>query len=241
MSTATTIHPDTLGRRSPLYRQLRELGARFEEINGGAVAMDFGDPAAELEAAGHMGLCDLSCLPRCGFKGPGTADWLAAQGLAVPPDSNRASLQEDGGLALRLAPNELLVTSNLDGDDGLTRRLQEAWQAQPVPPAAPRGFPVPRQDSHDWLAVSGARSADMFAKICGIDLRRDHFARGSIAQTSVARTGAVVLRQDLGSTLNFHLLFDSASAVYLWDCLLDAMAEFDGRVVGLQALRSLAG
>jgi hypothetical protein len=35
-------------------------------------------------------------------------------------------------------------------------------------------------------------------------------------------------------------LGDSASAEYLWDCLNDAMAEFDGAPVGLAALRGLA-
>jgi sarcosine oxidase subunit gamma len=37
----------------------------------------------------------------------------------------------------------------------------------------------------------------------------------------------------------FHLLADSASADYLWEALLDAMAEFGGAPVGLAALRSL--
>ena len=47
----------------------------------------------------------------------------------------------------------------------------------------------------------------------------------------------IILRQDLGELPVFHLLADSASADYLWDCLVDAMAEFDGAPVGLAALR----
>ena len=34
-------------------------------------------------------------------------------------------------------------------------------------------------------------------------------------------------------------LADSASADYLWDCLQDAMNEFDGGPIGLTALREL--
>ncbi len=37
----------------------------------------------------------------------------------------------------------------------------------------------------------------------------------------------------------YHLFADNPSAEYFWDCLLDAMAEFDGRPVGLTALRGL--
>ena len=36
---------------------------------------------------------------------------------------------------------------------------------------------------------------------------------------------------------DFYLLADSASGDYLWDCLLDAMMEFEGGPVGLAALQ----
>ena len=85
-----------------------------------------------------------------------------------------------------------------------------------------------------------SRAAQMFAKLCGVDLRPGKFADGAIAQTSLARMNAVVIRDDRGGALAYHLLGDSASAAYLWDCLTDAMAEFDGRPVGLAAARALA-
>ena len=80
----------------------------------------------------------------------------------------------------------------------------------------------------------------MFAKLCGVDLRVDHFPDLAIAQTSVARSNAIVIRDDLGATPTFHLLGDSASAAYMWDVLLDAMAEFEGAPVGLKALKALS-
>ena len=78
----------------------------------------------------------------------------------------------------------------------------------------------------------------LFLKICAVDLRPHKFADLSIAQTSVARLSAIVIRDDRGGTLGYHLLADSASAAYLWDCLIDAMAEFDGGPLGLTALRA---
>ena len=54
-------------------------------------------------------------------------------------------------------------------------------------PRRPIGYPVPRADSHCWFALSGLHAAEMFAKICGVDLRAHRFAEGAIAQTSVAR------------------------------------------------------
>ena len=52
--------------------------------------------------------------------------------------------------------------------------------------------------------------------------------------------GVVIARADQGATLAYHVVADSASAEYLWDCLIDAMAEFNGGPVGLKAMQGLA-
>jgi sarcosine oxidase subunit gamma len=248
MSAAASPHPATvqpagLPRRSFVARKLAAAGARFGDCNGSAVALDFGDPAGEAAAARRLGLADLSPLPRAGFKGLGTADWLAGQGIVVPADSNRAARQANGPLAARLAPGELLILGGLDGAAAPVARLEAAWRAEPVPPQAPRGFPVPRADSHAWFLLSGACAPAAFAKLCGVDLRAQRFADLAIAQTQIARLSGIIVRDDLrgpdGAILTYHLLADSASAEYLWDCLLDAMVEFQGRPVGLTALRQL--
>lgn len=240
MATAD-LHPAERGRRSFVSRELLMAGARFAEENGAAVAMDFGDPAAEAAVARRLGLADLSPLPRAGFKGQGTVDWLAAQGVAVAPESNRAVRQEGGGLAARLAPGEVLILGAQTGADDLPARLRAAWDEAPAPPGAPRGFPVPRADSHAWFLLTGADSPNLFAKLCGVDLRPAKFAPGRVAQTSIARLNGIVIRDDKGGVPAYHLLADSASAGYLWGCLRDAMAEFRGAPIGLRALRSLAG
>jgi sarcosine oxidase subunit gamma len=239
--------PDDFPRRSFLYRKLAEAGAVFEALERAAVARHFGDPAGEAAAARRLGLADLSPLARTGFKGAGTPEWLAGQGVTVPEASNRAARQAGGGLAARLAPSELLILGAIgDGAGGqLCETLEAAWAAETLPPATPRGFPLPRRDSHAWFLVAGAEAAVLFAKLCGVDLRPGKFEDLAIAQTSVARLSAIVIRDDIGAQgdgqLAYHLLCDSASAAYLWDCLIDAMAEFDGGPVGLDALRSLAG
>ena len=73
-----------------------------------------------------------------------------------------------------------------------------------------------------------------------MDLREEKFARGDVAQTSLARVDAVMIRHQLGNTPCFHILSDSSSAEFLWTSLLDAALEFDGGPVGMAALRGLA-
>jgi len=220
-------------RRSFAYRKLEEAGALFEPLGESAVAQRYRNATDEQETARRMGLADLSPLPRFGFKGAGTCAWLESQGVTVPELPNRAAAQSDGGLALRLAAEEIMLLGDLAGARD-PARLEAAWEAAP---AGARGFPLPRQDTHAWFLVTGAHAGSMFAKLCGVDLRPAKFPDLSVAQTSLARMSGVVCRQDLGSLPAYHLLADSAAAGYLWDCLMDAMGEFRGGPVGLAAVR----
>lgn len=99
-----------------------------------------------------------------------------------------------------------------------------------------RVYPLPRADSHSWLALCGSHAPDTLAKVCAVDLRPQHFENGQIAQTSLAKINAIILRSDIGKLTNYAIFSDSGSVEYLWDCLLDAMAEHRGSPVGLQAL-----
>ncbi len=241
MAALPKVFPQVQQRRSMIYRQLQAAGAWFEVVNGGAVAVRYGDNAdRELQQAREMGIADLSVLPRTGFKGAGTVEWLVGQGLAIGADSNVAYRQAGGELAARLAPGEILLIDSLAATGDLIDRLNAAWTWGGEKPRKLIGYPTPRQDSHAWFMVSGNHAPDMFAKMCGVDLRPHKFASGAIAQTSIAKMSGIIIRADLGTTPGYHLLADIASAEYLWDCVLDAMAEFGGRPVGLAALRQLA-
>src|SRR5215468_157059 len=120
--------PSSFPRRGFLYRALQEAGARFAPLNDAAIAVDFGK-SVEVEAAEarRLGIADLSVLPRTGFKGAGTVEWLTAQGLTIGPDSNRAYPQPGGELAARLAPTEIFLIDDLAGGGELIRRLNAAW------------------------------------------------------------------------------------------------------------------
>jgi sarcosine oxidase subunit gamma len=229
-----TALPTDLRRRSCVHRRLAALGARFTEINGGLLPQQYGD-ADESAAAARLGLAELSLLPRTGFKGAKVIPALEAQGieLTVP---NQAVRQADGGLAAVLAMTEVLILAPLSGDGDRIRALERGWSLD----QADGCYLAPRQDSHFWFALTGDQASATLAKICGVDLRVARFADLSVAQTSVAHSNCVVIRADLGALPTFHLLGDSASADYMWDCLLDAMAEFDGRPVGLAALQRAA-
>jgi sarcosine oxidase subunit gamma len=224
-----TVHP----RRSFVYRLLDQAGATFMTIGDAMVAATIGgDAQHEAARAREMGLIDLSPLPRTGFKGRGALDWLRSQGVTIGEENNVAYPQPDGALAARLASSEALILGDAAGSDAACRRLDEAWSLE----ASDGAYIVPRRSANFWFRITGCHAATMFAKICGVDLRPHKFPDHAIAQTSIARTNGIAIRDDLGDLLAFHLLGDSASAEYLWRCLVDAMDEFGGGPVGYLAL-----
>jgi len=230
------MDPRALNYRSPVYRKLQELGAEFEEINGYAVAIRVGEAGAQAAAA-ELSICDLSGLGRIGVKGPGTCDKLAEFGVQIPAASNQAKRQDDGSLVARLAPNEVVILGDLALKSGTVERVAKAWPSDDLAPAAPRGYVVPRQHSHAWFRMTGAAAPATLAKLCAVDLRTRVFEELRVAQTSVARLNAIVIREDVAGTPSFHLLADSAAAGYWWDCLLDAGSEHGMIVAGLNALQ----
>ncbi|MGI9418800.1 MAG: sarcosine oxidase [Geminicoccaceae bacterium] len=226
--------PSDFRRRSPIDRKLRAAEAVFGEVAGAAVPVRYREGGEE-ERARELGLAELSTLPRLGFKGKAVLSQMNTEGVILDFRPNRAFHQEDGVLAAVLAMTEVLLLSPLAGKTDRLDELAAGWSID----TADGGYLAPRRDSHFWFMVTGRQAPAMFAKICAVDLRLDHFDNLAVAQTSIARSNAIVIREDRGETPAYHLLGDSASAGYMWDCLLDAMAEWRGRPVGLTALSAL--
>jgi sarcosine oxidase subunit gamma len=227
------VDPTAFLRRSPLRRRLDAAGATWRKLDDVAVAAVIG-PAP---ASGGIVIADLSPLPRLGFKGRGTVPAMQQRGVALEAIANRAFRQADGGLCLVLAASEVILLSNLAGEAERLAQLETGWRLED----SERTYPLLRRDSHAWLALAGDRLPEMFAKLCAVDLRPDKFPDLSITQTSIAKMSAILTRADIGTSPVFHLLVDSAAAVYFCDCLLDAADEFGGRIVGLEALQKLEG
>lgn len=227
--------PDTLPRRSFLYRHLSAAGAVFSEYGDATVAARF-PGVDEAARAARLGIADLSPLPRWGVKGPAAPDWLAGQGVVVPAAANLARTDSTGGLVARLSAHEhLLLWPGNDGEATLVRLEAAAGTEE-------HGlYVLPRRDSHAWLCLVGTAVPACLAKLCAVDLRPAAFADLAVAQTQLARIAVVLIRQDRPGGPTWHLLWDSASAAFLWQALSAAAAEFDGGPIGLDALEAVGG
>lgn len=231
----TITAPEHFARRSQIYRWHRAHSARFVDYDGRCLVADYGDVDRERRQAHTLALCDLSLTPRVGFKGRGATTWLEDHLEVMPDAPNRATALNGGGVVARLSLEEHLILDGVSAATPGVATLTESWKRE----RPTRTYQLPRADSHALFVVSGELGAGMLAKLCSVDLRSTVFPGGGVAQTSVARSNAIIVRRPCRDTPCYFLLGDASSAQYHWDCLLDAMVEYDGRAVGVEAIRHL--
>lgn len=233
--------PTTSARRSPLTHWHKNNRAIFTIVGNSSVVGSYESKEGSVNEQRHakeLAICDLSTLPRTGFKGQGASMWLGEQDFRLPSISNSAVVQRSGSLIAKLSDQETLILSDIfvfsnDVENLVGKSTNDHREL------TQQTYILPRGDSHCWFTVTGSKASEMFSKICAVDLRTHKFLVGSIAQTSLAKVSSVIIRHDLGDTPCFYILSDISSAEFLWDCLLDAMHEYDGGYIGVNALQSL--
>jgi sarcosine oxidase subunit gamma len=223
-----TLNAKDFRERSPLYTL--QTTARMARLGDSLIVSRYAeqDESAQL---GRCALLDLSNLARVGFRGVDAAAHLHAEQFDLPTAPNRCVMQGDGSNVARLSQTEYFLLGSFQDAGARLQKLEDQWQL------SEKGcYLLPRQDSHAWLVLTGEHISSVMAKVCGVDLRQQAFAPGDVAQTSVARMSAIIINGSQPDLPLFHILCDRASAQYLWGALLDAMQEFGGKPVGVDAL-----
>jgi sarcosine oxidase subunit gamma len=220
------ITPQTFKKRSFVYHKLS--AKHYTEIAGAAVSIH-----SVVEPQATVSLCDLSNLPRTGFRGLKAAQHLLSVGLPIPAKPNQAEKSANGELVLRLSQKEFWILANTNCEQSGYSKIDNLLNTT-VPKE--QCFALYCQDSHAWLLLTGEYLGKIMAKLCGVDLSSEAFPLGSIAQTSAGRINIIVVHHHFNGQPCFSLLCDSAAAEYLWDSLCDAMQEFKGKERGLLAL-----
>lgn len=218
----------------PLYQAERSLiQAHVGNYQAYGLGKQFLTTAHDQQAIEHCALIDLTHLSRVGFRGKESADYLKPFGFQLPEKANFSIQQDDGTTVARLSATEYLILGSLDDFGESVAQLEARWTMTDQ-----QIFLLPRQDSHAWLQLTGRHIAQVMAKLCAVDLNAASFLPGHVVQTSIARINAIIVNVSDEDAPKFNLLYDRAAAVYLWEVLVDAMGEFDGQVVGVNALIS---
>jgi heterotetrameric sarcosine oxidase gamma subunit len=85
------------------------------------------------------------------------------------------------------------------------------------------------------MRITGERTVDLLAKVCGIDLSEEVTPDGAAFRSSVAKLVTDVVRQDKGGVRSYLLHCERSSGQYLFDALIDAGEEFGIEVEGFGA------
>ena len=156
---------------------------------------------------------------------PSDTAFLAAAGsvlecrLPVSPNT----VQTAGDLTvLWLGPDEWLVLTPPGAEAAIIARLREAL-------AGIHAAITDVSGNHARLRLAGNHARDVLAKGCSLDLHPRRFQPGQCAQTLILRCG-IILHQ-IDDRPSYDLLPRRSFAEYLWMWLIDAMAEYGGRVV----------
>lgn len=85
------------------------------------------------------------------------------------------------------------------------------------------------------IRISGTETADLLAKVCGIDFSEEVTPDGAAFRSSVAKLVTDVVRNDESGVRSYLLHCERSSGQYLFDALLDAGDEFDIEIDGFVA------
>jgi len=202
-------------RLSPLHEAYRDQVAEWAVVNGMELPRAFGTRS-------EASLSDVSALARCGCKGPGAAQWLAAQGLPVPGTYNSWNSTENGIVA-RLAATEFFIEdSRPDFIEGLRTALGRGARAASGP-----CYPVMREDAA--LVLSGPRANEVLLQTCSVDFASLDLAKQPLVMTSMIGVSVLVIpRHCRKDGIAYRIWCDPTFGPYLWRTLLDIVRELGG-------------
>jgi heterotetrameric sarcosine oxidase gamma subunit len=221
--------------RSPMERQAKAAGARFETRDGWNVAAGYASLEQEREACRRAaGWSDVSHLGKLELHVSNPDDLAAivaqvADGATI--ELGRATRAADAWW-LPLTADRAVVVCEPAALPGLRERLEEAAGG-----ASATVSVVDATCKYAALTLVGPQAREVFARFSAIDLRPQVTPVLGFRPGSVARTPGLVVRE---GEERFLMLFGWALGAYVWETVADAGAHLGGSPVGVDALDEVA-
>ena len=168
----------------------------------------------------------MDCTPLAKVLVRAATDGEVARTLGVP--FGRAARDEHGTLVVGSSPGEWLLLAQPGASAAVAGRVEEVQD---------EGLVSVFEATHGraLMRITGARAADLLAKVCGVDFSEEITPDGAAFRSSVAKLVTDVVRDDRGGERSYLLHCERSSGQYLFDALIDAGDEFDIEVEGFIA------
>jgi len=211
-------------RNTPLHAAFSALQPTWGESHGMRIASRVAGIGAAAEV---LALADLSCLPKTGLKGPLAAQWLATQGVPVPPEVNTWTALPGDGVIARLGRSEFFLEDGASGGMAAQARTVLGTGADGV-------YPVIRQDC--GIVLSGQRANELLVQTCNVNFAEVDAAKGTAVMTQMIGVGVLVIRTALRQLPCYRIWCDPTFAQYFWETVSEIAVELGGGVIGTEGL-----
>jgi heterotetrameric sarcosine oxidase gamma subunit len=149
-----------------------------------------------------------------------------ARALGVP--FGRAARDERGTLVVGSGPGEWLLLAPPGASAEVAGRVKGISDGGLV-------SVLDATHGRALMRITGAKTVDLLAKVCGIDLSEEVTPAGAAFRSSVAKLVTDVVRDDLDGERSYLLHCERSTGQYLFDALIDAGDEFGIEVEGFAA------
>jgi heterotetrameric sarcosine oxidase gamma subunit len=183
---------------------------------------------ASADTAGGTGLTITDCTPlaKLQLRAPASGQAAAALGVRF----GRAARDPAGTLVVGSGPGEWLLLAAPGQAADLDIRVASIADHAP-------GEHVTWVDlthGRALMRLTGSPSADVLARVCGIDLSDEITPDGAAFRTSVASLATEIVRDDVSETCSYLLHCERSSGDYLFSALLRAGADFGIEIDGFR-------
>ncbi len=168
----------------------------------------------------------MDCTPLAKVLVRASTSGEAARTLGVP--FGRAARDEHGTLVVGSGPGEWLLLAPPGANAAVIKRVEELRDDELV-------SVLDATHGRALMRITGARAADLLAKVCGVDLSEEVTPDGAAFRSSVAKLVTDVVRDDRDRERSYLLHCERSAGQYLFDALIDAGDEFGIEVEGFVA------
>jgi heterotetrameric sarcosine oxidase gamma subunit len=219
--------------RTPMERDARAAGARFELRDGWNVAVGYTSREQELEAVRRAaGWADVSHLGKLEIHA--SADDLAAIVATVAGTSLKlgTAARVNGAWWLPVTADRVFVVCESAAVAGLRDRVRDAAAS-----ASNTVSVVDATSKYAAMTIAGPLAREVFARFSALDLRPSVTPVHAFRPGSIARGPALLVRE---GEERYTFFFGWALGQYMWETVSDAARHLGGAPIGLDALEGVA-